>query len=435
MNVAMIAAEHGHSDSTVFQRLKFWVPAIAVAATLIISDFRYRYAEEAAGVDTEADLVEIVGETTKLRQLALLGLGGLGVLLVVATQHRVAQSRFIIFAIGAVVAYATTSVLWSESPGTTARRALILILVFLATFGIGRAWQTIQLVKAVFYISCLFALLGIAAELRFGTFMAKAEYRFAGMLHPNVQALNCGMLALSACALARETARVRYLGPMAAAFGLILLTGSRGGTLACLFSVVVFLILTAPPRRRFFFGVAACAMVALLMLYIAVRPGANRSFDNLSRLGRQEAGADPSTLTGRIPIWFEIVEHIQEKPLLGYGYGAFWSPKRVHNLSYILDWQFSNAHSIYLETLVNLGAVGFALLLMVIVAVFKRGVGILRVSRDTGVAFTLSLFAMGALNGLVEAIFVNVGFQMLILLIGSFQIAYYDPSESGLQPC
>jgi O-antigen ligase len=81
---------------------------------------------------------------------------------------------------------------------------------------------------------------------------------------------------------------------------------------------------------------------------------------------------DP-TLTGRDAIWAYAGRMIQERFFFGYGYAAFWESKPV--LSYIeatLNWQITHAHNGFLQIWIELGLVGFCLMVLYLVLSLLR---------------------------------------------------------------
>jgi O-antigen ligase len=68
------------------------------------------------------------------------------------------------------------------------------------------------------------------------------------------------------------------------------------------------------------------------------------------------------TLTGRTLIWPYVIAHILEKPLLGWGYLAFWSALNPVALEIAsATWntvKIANAHNALLEFLLEIGIVG-----------------------------------------------------------------------------
>ena len=80
-----------------------------------------------------------------------------------------------------------------------------------------------------------------------------------------------------------------------------------------------------------------------------------------------------STFTGRTKIWDFAQFEIKRRPLLGYGYRAFWlagpnAPSVVDARSYGWIGNMPNAHSGYYDTMLEMGCVGFTLLLVFIIA-------------------------------------------------------------------
>jgi exopolysaccharide production protein ExoQ len=72
-----------------------------------------------------------------------------------------------------------------------------------------------------------------------------------------------------------------------------------------------------------------------------------------------------SNLSGRTEIWSMVLSYISERPVLGYGYSGFWygSSQESSQVDQALGTPIMYSHNGYLETLLNLGAVGFLLML------------------------------------------------------------------------
>ena len=77
-----------------------------------------------------------------------------------------------------------------------------------------------------------------------------------------------------------------------------------------------------------------------------------------------------ATLTGRTELWSLIVTAIADHPLLGYGYGAFWSGINADTLNVYTGakWLPNGADNGYLDLCLAFGIPGLLLLLFV----FKR---------------------------------------------------------------
>lgn len=89
----------------------------------------------------------------------------------------------------------------------------------------------------------------------------------------------------------------------------------------------------------------------------------------LELLGKNE------TLTGRTLIWFMIYMAILNKPLLGYGYGAFWnSSDNIESFKILEDagWNVTHSHNGFLELAVNLGVFGLCIFIIQLYKYFKK---------------------------------------------------------------
>lgn len=134
--------------------------------------------------------------------------------------------------------------------------------------------------------------------------------------------------------------------------GLYLLIGSRSATsLATLIvGVATFLALRWFQKLRFSVPQAGLLALVLFLLGYGVSVpfmgGSNVAFTSV--LGRDES------LTGRTEIWADVMPARSQQPLLGYGFGSFWTDARRQL------YEIPTAHNGYLDILLELGEVGLA---------------------------------------------------------------------------
>ena len=79
-------------------------------------------------------------------------------------------------------------------------------------------------------------------------------------------------------------------------------------------------------------------------------------------------------LTGRVPLWLSLMHSIEQRPLLGYGYGGFWvnvNPEmlRVWALN---PWKPPNAHNGFLEVTLDLGILGLVIAVLFLIVSTRR---------------------------------------------------------------
>jgi O-antigen ligase len=116
-----------------------------------------------------------------------------------------------------------------------------------------------------------------------------------------------------------------------------------------------------------------------------------------------------STLTGRTEIWKQLL-NFAENPFLGAGFQSFWVGDQLQKIwasgGYLAG--INESHNAYIEVFLNLGWIGLALLLVLLVAGYRNVISMLhRVPEDATVA--LAFFVVAVVYGFTEA----AGFQMM----------------------
>lgn len=72
------------------------------------------------------------------------------------------------------------------------------------------------------------------------------------------------------------------------------------------------------------------------------------------------------TLSGRTPLWTTLWDFIQKKPMLGYGYGSFYSgsAREANLLWQIHDWKPVHSHNGYIQLVLNSGFIGLIIFVL-----------------------------------------------------------------------
>jgi O-antigen ligase len=165
------------------------------------------------------------------------------------------------------------------------------------------------------------------------------------------------------------------------------------------------------------------AFVAAAILTTLGATGTSVEVNSLATMGRDNELADPTKLTGRLPIWNHALELFAEQPILGYGYGAFWTERRLNEFERRNGWPLAHSHSAYIEALVNLGLVGFVLGLSVALIAFVRCLR-LSVSGQPSARLVAGLFALAFVSGLTEMAFIGDGYEFLAVVTGTGLVAF-----------
>jgi O-antigen ligase len=133
--------------------------------------------------------------------------------------------------------------------------------------------------------------------------------------------------------------------------GLYLLIGSDSATSLATLMVGIAVFLGLRWFQKLRFSVPQIGLLALVLFLVAY--GVSVPFlagSNLaaftSVLGRDE------TLTGRTEIWANVMPARSQQPLLGYGFGSFWTGARRQ------FYDIPTAHNGYLDILLEIGEIG-----------------------------------------------------------------------------
>ena len=164
---------------------------------------------------------------------------------------------------------------------------------------------------------------------------------------------------------------------------------------------------SAPADPAAFAGAAALFITGVIIINLDAALGA---------LGRD------TTLTGRTDIWPYVLHMSAERPILGYGYAAFWEMEAFAR--HVLDrfqWSVPTAHNGYLDILLGLGGVGVGGLGLTLAFILSMGFRLIARFRrfEPGVVvFALPSLAYYLLFNLVESAFFNSsGLSWIIMVI------------------
>jgi exopolysaccharide production protein ExoQ len=307
---------------------------------------------------------------------------------------------------------ALLSVVWSFDPGATINRyvsnmATVLVACAFCLAGwhrkrfqnVVRPTLTLVLAGSLAYI-----ILAPQDALDFD----KAGYHgLASQKNPFGELCALGTLMWMHAWISGEVKSVKAI--LGAALGWTCLWLSRSSTslLATGFAswLMLMILRTAPSLRRYtpyMVGLFACLVVAYALAVLQVVPGLSTIL-----LGPITAitGKD-MTFTNRAQIWDIVKEHAQLHPILGTGYGAYWTGAVPTSASYVfLDRMYfwpTEAHNGYLDVVNDLGFVGLVCLLGYLMVYVRQSLQLFKTDRVVGTLY-LALFFQQAMTNLSES--------------------------------
>src|SRR5690606_12694225 len=153
--------------------------------------------------------------------------------------------------------------------------------------------------------------------------------------------------------------------PMLAASAVLVLGSHSKTSLGSMLMLAVMLIVfTAFRARKTLYGAVTVTMITAVVAAILWATA------NVALIA-DWLDKDP-TLSGRLPLWEDVVEEIGRRPVFGHGFEAFWggyfSP--AHHILMQSTWTPPHAHNAVLDDALEMGLVGAGLF----IAVFIRTV-------------------------------------------------------------
>ncbi|WP_375387402.1 O-antigen ligase family protein [uncultured Amnibacterium sp.] len=277
----------------------------------------------------------------------------------------------------ALLAWWLVTTTWSVDPSFTLVQTTASALAVLAGSVAGTALSRQQLLAGValggflaLAASVLFAVVDPAAALEQGDYQNGALHGI--YVERNVLAAVLLVPTVAAVALLLIGGAERLLPRLGLAAAMVagLLATSSSTALAAFLAATALLvalrIIALLPRG------ARTVVVPLLFVGVVAVAAVAASDPEAAITGLQR----DSTLTGRVVIWQAAQDLIQQRPFIGFGRGVPWDAGSVVGdfMSSSVGFAVSSAHSGYLQTLLETGWVGAALLGLVVLVLLVLSV-------------------------------------------------------------
>ena len=332
------------------------------------------------------------------------------------------------------ISWMALSVIWSRITPVSLKELRDGLLVWLACAAIAPRLGLAGIRKAAMIYTGLAMILGVACELSLSTFHPfRSGYRFSGTLYPNLQGTVCAIFIIC---LVSGNIQARYLHVMRycalfVAMTLLILTQSRD-SMAALAVVGVFIGTSRWSKRSVVKLIAsACLICALITgaLVLAFPGVTGRDLTSAITLDRDTVAADGIGGT-RLSIWTECLSLLAARPLLGYGYGSFWSEERVREMADRLGLLVLHAHNGYLDVALNTGLVGCAVFVMALFWALKQYLRDYRNRWQSDVGFASGVLLFFVVHILFESFYVT-GVETILSLCMIMVLAFARKPMTG----
>jgi exopolysaccharide production protein ExoQ len=260
-----------------------------------------------------------------------------------------------------LVLFAVCSSAWSQDPMLTFRRGLILIGTFFFGLYFGSRFELKEQIDILAWTFILIlvgsAIVAIVAP-HLGVENGKHLGQWRGLLSQKNTLARVAVLSILVFFFWRPSVwQLRYC---ALVFAVMILGMTRSST----GFVVLLALLIARPVFRVVLTQTKL-LVPVAMLTIAAGAAVITTLVSNSGVALTLLGRD-STFTGRTQLWHECMVSIMKRPMLGYGFDAFWRGMigESARVTLAVHWLVPTAHNGALQLWLDLGAVGLTLFIL-----------------------------------------------------------------------
>lgn len=336
----------------------------------------------------------------------------------------------------ALVGWALISYFWSAAPQLTLRRGFSLLLSTLYSLLLVSRYSYYEVLRTLGAALAVIVITSLCVAWIFpqwGVMGSPHPGAWQGVLyHKNALGRTCVLALLVFWMLYRgQRGGVRCFWGALMLMALVALIGSRSATswiTALILAIIGLWLQSVVKLPRLLQPAAATLAMTLIFLTLVLLLGQLEKV--LGFFGKD------LTLTGRIPLWETLIPIALEKPLVGYGYGAFWQGAMGPSAPVWVSFSWAqHAHNGYIDLWLETGLIGLLLGLFLLAHLFIRTGkrALQRGSADFwGFAFLFSVFF--ALISSTEAVLLESGLSKALYWI-MLSYIYFFPgpldSDSG----
>ncbi len=329
------------------------------------------------------------------------------------------------------LAWALMSTMWAQDLSLTVKRLTSFVIICIFAAAIARRLTLREIVLWTFFTTALFFLIAISTELLNGMFHpGTLGYRFSGIQHPNGEAAECALLALSGFVAGKTESRRNWWFFSGALVGVIflVLTASRTTLAGAALAFTVYLITVSQPATKAKIMPFAGIFASVVLLSLVA--GTFQGFEQKLFLARDE-GAGVESLAGRSSVWADLVPYMKDRPLQGYGYGGFWTPTIRGIIDDKEGWEVPDAHSTYIDYILTLGAVGFTLYGLCLLAGLGRAFSSFRRTQNPHFAFLAGILIFCLIDGFLESAAGEVSPILCLTIIALARLAFVPLGQTA----
>lgn len=361
--------------------------------------------------------------------------------------YTVRQNKLVLLLVG----LAFVSLIWSVFPWVTLRRCLALLGSTAFGIYLAASFKWRDLVKMLVITFGLSAVISLGFVLLLPAYGIQHDIYYSGAwrgiyIHKNTLGSMMTLAAITWLLYFFSDTKVRITGLVFLGISMELLFLSRSKT-----SLIMFVFLSLP-LLAYFYSIGRRRNILPVVLTILLIGSSAFLLINQPYTLKALSGLDSQktaiavhlneidlTFTGRTVLWQEVWKMIQQRPLLGYGYSAFWlgseGPSGLIWRS--MHWEPPNAHNGFLDLWLQLGLFGVVIFTVpFLTTIFKTFILIWKGKRMF-ILFPLSFLLVMLLNNLSETFILIQNNIFWILYVAVFTMVndfYAKSNQINLLP-
>lgn len=333
---------------------------------------------------------------------------------------------------------AIASIAWSIDPTVTITRVVRMLCIYAVCMAVAAAaWNPRRFQQLVRPVVTWLLLASIVFTLTFpdlGIHQESSPELLDAWKGLTGQKNILGSLAAFGFVLWLHALLSREAKPLGAAVGggasaaCLVLSRSSTSLMAAVFaSLFLVLLMRTPGSMRRLMPYLSGGLTLAILLYalamLRVVPGLEVLLSPIPMITGKDL-----TFSGRAQIWAAVVDHFQYRPMLGSGYGAYWTGPtpgtESYNIKQILFGFYPySAHNGYLDILNDLGVAGLLCLAGYLIVYVRQSLRVYQFDRRQG-ALYLALFLWQAITNLSESMWLNVTtFDFAVMTLATTCIA------------
>lgn len=315
-----------------------------------------------------------------------------------------------------IALYCLISCIWSQDTFITLRKALkIFVIIYLiALFGSHKVYLK-DILRCYIVFTLIASIILIIAFPEYGFLQYMGEKNLPKGIFSNKNFLGafcaCGILLIINYDIFKQYKKVFLLVLSI----LLLSTNSVTAIIGVSFSLFILCMHYILSRLNFYIrNVLIYSSILILIVLVAIVLYMSFNVDTLFRLVHKD-----TTFTGRDKLWeFFIGYSLHNNFLLGAGFNSFFNGYKTSWILPGLGWAAESAHSDYIQTLLDLGAVGVLLLILFIVSAVIKGCRDIRL---------LSIISFFIIESFFEINFLRTTFIFVTVLYSL--VMYNNPGD------